>query len=47
MQYLVIDEDYNYDIYICDIKRFKLRQMETEKAGPWKYYSWRRFNKMT
>ncbi len=46
MQYLVTDNDYNYDIYICDIERFKLRRTEPDKAGPWKHYSWERFNKM-
>ena len=25
MQYLVTDQDYDCDIYICDIERFKLR----------------------
>ncbi len=34
MQYLVTDSDYDCDIYICDIERFKLRQIESEKAGP-------------
>ncbi len=38
MQYLVTDQDYNCDIYICDIERFKSRHMEPEKAGPWKHY---------
>ncbi len=46
MQYLVTDSDYDCDIYICDIERFKSRRMEPDKAGPWKYYSWGRFNKM-
>src|SRR6266542_3126258 len=46
MQYLVTDSDYDCDIYICDIERFKPRRMEPDKAGPWKYYSWGRFNKM-
>ncbi len=34
MQYLVTDQDYNCDIYICDIKRFKPRCMEPDKTGP-------------
>ncbi len=38
MQYLVTDQDYDCDIYICDIKRFKPRQIEPEKAGLQKYY---------
>ncbi len=46
MQYLVTNQDYNCNIYICDIERFKLRYMEPEKAGLWKHYSWRRFNKI-
>ncbi len=46
MQYLVTDQDYDCDIYICDIKRFKPRCMEPEKAGLWKHYSWERFNKI-
>ena len=46
MQYLVTDQDYDYNLYICDIERFKSRCMEPNKAGPWKYYSWERFNKM-
>src|SRR6266498_1355982 len=46
MQYLVTDQDYNCDIYICDIERFKPRRTEPDKAGPWKHYSWERFNKM-
>ncbi len=33
MQYLVTDEDYNYDIYICNIERFKPRCIEPLKAG--------------
>ncbi len=33
MQYLVTDQDYNCDIYICNIERFKPRQIEPEKAG--------------
>jgi len=33
MQYLVTDQDYDCDIYICDIKRFKLRHMESDKTG--------------
>ncbi len=46
MQYLVTDSDYDCDLYICDIERFKPRQMKPEKAGPQKHYSWERFNKM-
>ncbi len=46
MQYLVTDQDYDCDIYICDIERFKPRRMEPDKVGPWKHYSWGRFNKM-
>ncbi len=46
MQYLVTDSDYDCDIYICDIERFKPRRTEPDKAGPWKHYSWGRFNKM-
>ncbi len=46
MQYLVTDQDYDYDIYICDIESFKSRRMEPDKAGLWKYYSWERFNKI-
>src|SRR6266542_1905102 len=46
MQYLVTDSDYDCDIYICDIERFKPRRMEPDKAGLWKHYSWGRFNKM-
>ncbi len=38
MQYLIIDEDYDCDIYIYDIKRFKLRYMKPLKADLWKYY---------
>ena len=34
MQYLVTDQDYDCDIYICDIERFKPKCMEPEKAGP-------------
>ncbi len=34
MQYLVTDQDYDCDIYICNIERFKPRQMEPDKAGP-------------
>ncbi len=34
MQYLVTDQDYDYNIYIYDIKRFKLKCMEPDKAGP-------------
>ncbi len=33
MQYLVTNGDYDYDIYIYDIKRFKPRCMELLKAG--------------
>ena len=33
MQYLVTDQDYDCDIYICDIERFKPRCMESDKAG--------------
>ncbi len=29
MQYLVIDKDYNCDIYICNIERFKPRHMKS------------------
>ncbi len=39
MQYLVTDQDYDCDIYICDIEKFKPRCTEPEKADPWKYYS--------
>ncbi len=39
MQYLITDRDYDYNIYICDIERFKSRYMEFEKADPWKHYS--------
>src|SRR6266540_7233857 len=39
MQYLVTDQDYNCDIYICDIERFKSKRIEPDKAGPWKHYS--------
>ena len=46
MQYLITDSDYECDIYICDIERFKPRRTEPDKAGPWKHYSWGRFNKM-
>ena len=46
MQYLVTDQDYDCDIYICDIERFKPRRIEPDKAGSWKHYSWGRFNKM-
>ncbi len=46
MQYLVIDEDYDCDIYICNIERFKPRYMKPFKADLWKYYSWDRFKKM-
>jgi len=46
MQYLVTDQDYDCDIYICDIERFKLRCTEPDKAGLWKHYSWERFNKI-
>ncbi len=46
MQYLVTDQDYNCNIYICDIERFKPRCMEPNKTGLWKHYSWRRFNKI-
>ncbi len=46
MQYLVTDRDYDCDIYIYDIEKFKLRCMESEKASPWKHYSWERFNKI-
>ena len=34
MQYLVTDQDYDCNIYICDIERFKPRRTEPEKAGP-------------
>ena len=34
MQYLVTDQDYDCDIYICNIERFKPRRMEPDKAGP-------------
>ncbi len=34
MRYLVTDQDYDCDIYICDIERFKPRQIESEKTGP-------------
>ena len=34
MQYLVTDQDYDCDIYICDIERFKPRRIEPNKAGP-------------
>ncbi len=34
MQYLVTNGDYDYDIYICDIERFKLRHIESLIAGP-------------
>ncbi len=33
MQYLITDEDYNCDIYICNIERFKSRYIEPLKAG--------------
>jgi len=33
MQYLVTDRDYDCDIYICDIERFKPRHMESDKAN--------------
>ena len=33
MQYLVTDQDYDCDIYICNIERFKSRRIEPEKAG--------------
>ena len=46
IQYLVTDSDCDCDIYICDIERFKPRRTEPDKAGPWKHYSWGRFNKM-
>ncbi len=46
MQYLVTDQDYDCDIYICDIERFKSRRIEPEKAGPQKHYSQERFNKI-
>src|SRR6266542_3839342 len=46
MQYLVTDRDYDCDIYICDIERFKPRRMEPNKAGSWKHYLWGRFNKI-
>ncbi len=46
MQYLVTDQDYDCDIYICDIERFKSKRMKPDKVGSWKHYSWRRFNKM-
>ncbi len=39
MQYLVTDRDYDCDIYICDIERFKPRHIEPDKAGLWKHYS--------
>ena len=32
MQYLVTDRDYDCDIYICDIERFKPRHMKPNKA---------------
>jgi len=32
MQYLVIDQNYDCDIYICDIRRFKSRRIELEKT---------------
>ncbi len=32
IQYLVTDENYNCDIYICDIKRFKPRCIELLKT---------------
>ena len=38
-QYLVTDQNYDCDIYICNIKRFKSRRMESDKASPWKHYS--------
>ncbi len=46
IQYLVTDKNYNYDIYIYNIERFKSRYMEPLKAGSWKYYSWKRFKKI-
>ena len=46
MQYLVTDEDYDCDIYICNIEWFKPKHMEFLKAGLWKHYSWRRFKKI-
>ena len=33
MQYLITDRDYDCDIYICDIKRFRPRRMEPDKTG--------------
>ncbi len=33
MQYLVINEDYDCNIYIYNIERFKLRCLESLKAG--------------
>ncbi len=33
MKYLVTNEDYDCDIYICDIERFKSRCIKSLKAG--------------
>ncbi len=34
MQYLITDQKYDCDIYICDIERFKPRHIEPDKVGP-------------
>ncbi len=39
IQYLVTDQNYDCNFYICDIERFKPRRIEPEKAGSWKHYS--------
>jgi len=42
----VNDSNYDYDIYLCDIEKFKLQRNKPTKVSAWRYYSYDAFTKL-
>src|SRR6266498_4664039 len=47
LQWLVNDPQYDCDIYLCDIEKFKLRRSEPNKASAWRHYSYDAFARLS
>src|SRR6266540_3410741 len=47
LQWLVNDPQYDCDIYLCDIEKFKLRRSELNKSSAWRHYSYDAFARLS
>ena len=46
LQWLVNDPQYDCDIYLCNIEKFKPRRNEPDKLSAWRHYSYDAFARL-